>query len=309
MFFAYPRGIQKNILCFFSYYERACIAQLIMRVSIKMDLNEKTQVLIEALPYFKKYNGKIVVIKFGGDTMSKIDCLIEDIVLLKHIGMKPIVMHGGGPEINAELKKSGITPKFINGLRYTDDKTIKIVEEVFKRINKEIVNYISCHGAKATNASGCIKVKQKNPELGLVGEITKVEQSKIMKLVNAGFIPVISPLGIGNDGKKYNINADTAASHIAVFLKAEKLTILTNVDGVIVNGNLISHLDFGTAKKEIEKGTINKGMIPKVEACIHAVKNKCQKAHLLNGLIPHSLLLEIFTDKGVGTEIVYQNGN
>src|SRR3989338_2200789 len=276
---------------------------------MKMDLNEKTQVLIEALPYFKKYNGKIVVIKFGGDTMSKIDCLIEDIVLLKHIGMKPVVVHGGGPEIDAELKKVGITPKFINGLRYTDDETIKVVERVFKKINKKIVGNIRGHGAKSINAAGCIKVKQKNPELGLVGEITKVEKGKIMKLVNSGFIPVISPLGAGNDKKKYNINADTAASHIAISLKAEKLTILTNVDGVVINGNLMPHLDFSTAKKEIEKGIINKGMIPKVEACINAVKKKCQKAHLLNGLIPHSLLLEIFTDKGVGTEIVYQNGN
>src|SRR3989338_8964072 len=198
-----------------------------------MELNEKTQVLIEALPYFKKYNGKIVVIKFGGDAMSKIDCLIEDIVLLKHIGMKPVVVHGGGPEIDAELKKVGITPKFINGLRYTDDETIKVVEQVFKRINKNIVDSISSHGAKSINATGYIKVKQKNPDLGLVGEITKVEKGKIMKLVNAGFIPVMSPLGIGNDKKKYNINADTAASHIAIALNAEKLTILTNVDGEI----------------------------------------------------------------------------
>ena len=274
-----------------------------------MELNEKTQVLVEALPYFKKYNGKIVVIKFGGDTMSKINFLIEDIVLLKHIGMKPVVVHGGGPEIDAELKKVGITPKFINGLRYTDDETIKVVEQVFKRINKNIVDSISSHGAKSINATGYIKVKQKNPDLGLVGEITKVEKGKIMKLVNAGFIPVMSPLGIGNDKKKYNINADTAASHIAIALNAEKLTILTNVDGVIISGSLMTHLDFNTAKKEIEKGIINKGMIPKVEACIYAVKNKCPKAHLLNGLIPHSLLLEIFTDKGGGTEIVYQNGN
>ncbi len=276
---------------------------------MNMELNEKTQVLIEALPYFKKYNGKIVVIKFGGDTMSKINFLIEDIVLLKHMGMKPIVVHGGGPEIDTELKKVNITPKFINGLRYTDEETIKIVEQVFKKINKNIVDSISGHGAKSINATGYIKVKQKNPELGLVGEITKVEKGKIMKLIRSDFIPVISPLGIGNDGKKYNINADTAASHTAISLKAEKLTILTNVDGVLINGKLMSHLDFNTAKKEIEKGVITKGMIPKVEACILAVKNKCPKAHLLNGLVPHSLLLEIFTDKGVGTEIVYKNGN
>ncbi|MEK6950054.1 MAG: acetylglutamate kinase, partial [Nanoarchaeota archaeon] len=150
-------------------------------------------------------------------------------------------------------------------------------------------------------------VKQKNPKLGLVGEITKINDNKILKIINNGFIPVISPLGIGNGYKHYNINADTAASNVAVALKAEKLTILTNVHGVVINHKLQPHIDFKTAKKEISKGVINKGMIPKVEACIHAVKNKCPKAHLINGLVPHSLLLEIFTDKGIGTEIVYKN--
>ncbi len=269
-----------------------------------MDLSEKTKVLIEALPYIKKFNGKIVVIKFGGDIVSKIEYVIEDIVLLKHIGIKPVVVHGGGPEIDKELKKAGIAAKFINGLRYTDDITIKIVEKVFERINNDIVSKIKSHGAKAINANGNIQVKQKNPKLGLVGEITGIDKDKLLKIVNSGHIPVISPIGLG-DGKHYNINADTAAFHIAVALKAEKLTILTNVDGVIINGKLLSHIDFSTAKKEIKKGTINKGMIPKVEACIYAVKNKCPKAHLLNGLVPHSILLEIFTDKGIGTEIVY----
>src|SRR3989338_5867155 len=243
-----------------------------------MNLNNKTQVLIEALPYIKKYHGKIVVIKFGGNAMSEIKHVIEDIVLLKHIGIKPVVVHGGGPEIDKELKKAKIETKFINGLRYTDNKTIIIV-------------------------------KQKNPKLGLVGEITKINDNKILKIINNGFIPVISPLGIGKGSKHYNINADTAASHTATALNAEKLTILTNVDGVIINKKLQTHIDFNTAKKEIKKGIISKGMIPKVEACIYAVKNKCPKAHLINGLVPHSLLLEIFTDKGIGTEIVYKNNN
>ncbi len=273
-----------------------------------MNLNEKTTVLIEALPYIKKFKNKIVVIKFGGNSMPKIEHVIEDIVLLKHIGMKPVVVHGGGPKIDMELKKAGITLKFINGLRYTDEKTIGIIEKVFNKINDEIVDNITSHGAKAINAKGYIKVKQKSPELGLVGEITKID-NKVLELVDSGFVPVISPLGVGNNEKHYNINADTAASHIAVSLKAEKLTILTNVNGVIINEKLQSHINFDTAKREIKKGVINKGMIPKVEACIYAVKNKCPKAHLLNGLTPHSLLLEIFTDKGVGTEIVFENGN
>tara|TARA_Y100000310_G_scaffold91835_2_gene89360 strand:+ start:19805 stop:20641 length:837 start_codon:yes stop_codon:yes gene_type:complete len=276
---------------------------------IKMNLNEKTQVLVEALPYIKRFNNKIVVIKFGGDAIPKIENVIEDIVLLNYIGMKPVVVHGGGPVISKELKKSKITPKFINGLRYTDDKTIKIVEKVFLKINNGIVANIKRHGTKSVNATGHIKVKQKNIKLGLVGEITGIDKNKLLKIIDSGFIPVISPLSNKDDGKCYNINADTAASHIAVALKAEKLTILTNVDGVIINRKLVPHVDFNTAKKEIESGMINKGMIPKVEACIYAVKNKCPKAHLLNGLTPHSLLLEIFTDKGVGTEIVYENDN
>jgi len=272
-----------------------------------MDLNNKTQVLIEALPYIKKYYGKIVVIKFGGNAMSEMRHVIEDIVLLKHIGIKPVVVHGGGPEIDKELKKAKMKPRFINGLRYTDNETIKIVEKVFSKINHAIVSNIKAHSAKAMNASGNIVVKQKDHKLGLVGEIKNVDSNKILKIINNGFIPVISPLGIGNNNKRYNINADTAASYIATALNAEKLTILTNVDGVIINKKLQTHIDFNTAKKEIKKGIISKGMIPKVEACIHAVKNKCPKAHLINGLVPHSLLLEIFTDKGIGTEIVYKN--
>jgi len=272
-----------------------------------MNLNNKTQVLIEALPYIKKYHGKIVVIKFGGNAMSEMRHVIEDIMLLKHIGIKPVVVHGGGPEIDKELKKSKINTRFINGLRYTDNKIIKIVEKVFLKINQGIVSNLKSHGAKAINAAEIIKVKQKNPKLGLVGEITKVDNNKILKIINNDFIPVISPLGTGNGSKRYNINADTAASNVAVALKAEKLTILTNVQGVVINGKLQPHIDFKTAKNGIKKGVINKGMIPKVEACIYAVKNKCPKAHLINGLVPHSLLLEIFTDKGIGTEIVYKN--
>jgi len=273
-----------------------------------MNLLKKAQFLSEALPYTKQYKNKIVVIKFGGNALSKIGHVIEDIVLLKHIGIKPIIIHGAGSEIDTELRKIKIKPKFIKGLRYTDSKTIKVVEEVFNRINNEIVFNVIKRGAKSINANGYIKVKQKSPELGLVGEITDIGTDSITRLIDSSFIPVISPIGIGGDGKSYNINADTTASHIAVSLKAEKLTILTDVDGVLINGRLLSHLDFKTANKEIEKGNINKGMIPKVEACIHAVKNKTPKAHLLNGLTPHSLLLEMFTDKGIGTDVVFKNG-
>lgn len=267
-------------------------------------LNEKTQVLIEALPYIKKYQGKIVVIKFGGNAMDEIEHVIEDIVLLKSIGISPVVVHGGGPEVDIEMKRLGIVPKFVNGLRYTDGKTMKIAEKVFTKINDSIVKSISIHHAKALNASSHIKVKQKSKELGFVGDIIGIDAAKLRSLIDSSFIPVISPLGKDAKGQMHNINADTVASHAAVALKAEKLTILTNVDGVMLSNKIITHLNFATAKHAIKSGSISKGMIPKVEACIYAVRNKCPKAHLINGLTSHSLLLEIFTDEGVGTEIV-----
>jgi acetylglutamate kinase len=272
-----------------------------------MNPKEKASIIIEALPYIKKYNNKIVVIKFGGNVITENKHIIDDIVLLKHIGIKPVVVHGGGIELTAELKKLKITPKFSNGLRYTDEKVIKIAEKTFNKINNQIVKKITKQGVKSINANGSIKVKQKNPKLGFVGEITGIDKHKILKMTASGIIPVISPLGIGNDKKVYNINADTIASHIAVSFNAEKLTILTDVNGVMIDGKLLTHIDFSKAKEEIKKGNISKGMIPKVDACIYAVKNKCPKAHLLNGLTHHSLLLEIFTDKGIGTEIVYKN--
>ncbi len=268
------------------------------------EYNEKTQVLIEALPYIKKYGNKIVVIKFGGNAMNKISHLIEDIVLLKSIGMNPVVVHGGGPEVDAELKKRSIIPEFIGGLRYTDQTTMEIAEKVFNKLNDTIVESIAAHGAKSMNANGYIKVKQKSKKLGLVGDIVSIDKNKLLSFIAADFIPVISPLGKDKDGEIYNINADTVSSSVAVALKAEKLTILTDVDGVKLNGRIVYHLNFKTAKDAIKSGFINKGMIPKVEACMHAVRNKCPKAHLINGLTPHSLLLEIFTDEGIGTEIV-----
>lgn len=291
----------------------AAICHTVMLSSIhttklKMNLNEKTEALIEAMPYIKKYRDKIIVVKFGGNAISEIKHVVEDIIMLKEIGIKPVIVHGGGPEIDKELKKAKISSKFINGLRYTDEAVLKVVENVFERINNKITSEIGKYGISASNATGAIKSRQKEPKLGLVGEITAIDADSIIRILDSKGIPVISPLGIGDDGKKFNINADTAASNIAVELNAEKLTILTNVDGVIIHSKVLSHLNVKTALKEIKNGNINNGMIPKVLACIYAVKNRCPKAHLINGLVPHSLLLEIFTDKGVGTEIVYKNG-
>ena len=276
------------------------------------EIENKAEILIEALPYIKKYHGKIVVIKYGRNITSELEkAEVNDIVLLQHIGMKPIVIHGGGPLISSAMEKEGIKPKFVNGLRVTDEKTVKIIDEVYQDIRKKIVSLIKEAGGKAKGLEGknnIIKVKQKNKDLGYVGNITEIKIGKIIDAINQGNIPVISPLGTGDDNKTYNINADNAAAAIAIALKAEKLTVITNVAGVLENNKLISHLSIDEAKKKIEKGIINKGMIPKVEACIEAVENKVSKAHLVNGTVKHSLLLEIFTDKGIGTEIV-KNGS
>lgn len=278
-------------------------------------LKQKVTTLIEALPYIRKYYGKIVVMKFGGKAMVKhglIKNVMMDIVLLKHVGITPIVVHGGGPEIDIAMKLVGLEPKFIDGLRITDKQTIDIVEEVFENINKEICSVIKKIGGKPISVSGrdhkLILVTQKDPMLGYVGEIKKICPEILHSLIKEDYIPVISPIGVGKDNSSYNINADTVASALAVALHAEKLTILTDVEGVLERGKLISHLTIRKAKKKIRAKIINKGMIPKVEACIYAVKHGCPKAHLINGTVKHSILLEIFTDKGIGTEIA-KNGN
>ncbi|MEK6808222.1 MAG: acetylglutamate kinase [Nanoarchaeota archaeon] len=278
-------------------------------------LKQKVTTLIEALPYIRKYYGKIVVMKFGGKAMVKhglIKNVMMDIVLLKHVGITPIIVHGGGPEIDVAMKLVGLEPKFIDGLRITDKQTIDIVEEVFENINKEICSVIKKIGGKPISVSGrdhkLILVTQKDPMLGYVGEIKKICPEILHSLIKEDYIPVISPIGVGKDNSSYNINADTAASALAVALHAEKLTILTDVEGVLERGKLISHLTIRKAKKKIRAKIINKGMIPKVEACIYAVKHGCPKAHLINGTVKHSILLEIFTDKGIGTEIA-KNGN
>lgn len=270
-------------------------------------IGQKTTVLIEALPYIQKYSGKIFVIKCGGNVM--IDeaikkSVIGDIALLKHVGINPIVVHGGGPEINKEMQKAKLKPKFVNGLRYTDKKIMYIVRKVSFKINKEIGLLLNAEKCKADNlTNGLMKTRIKDKNLGLVGKIVKVDKKKIMKKIKGGIIPIISP--VGHDGKNYNnINADTVATKVAEAVKAEKLTILTDVGGVYKNGKLISHLSIKDAEKEIKRGVISKGMIPKVLGCINAVQKGVKKAHLIDGTLKHSVLLEIFTDKGIGTEIV-----
>jgi acetylglutamate kinase len=270
-------------------------------------IQQKAGILSEALPYIQKYSGKIFVIKYGGNAMTDKEIqkkVMADVALLKHVGINPVIVHGGGPKISKEMQKAHIKPKFVNGLRYTDDKTMSIVKKVSVEINGEIVQMLKMAGCKAEDVtSGLITSKVKDKKLGLVGEIVKVDKVEILSKIKKGIIPVISP--VGYDGSNYNnINADTVATKVAETIDAEKLTILTNVDGVYENGKLISHLSIKDANSGIKKGVISKGMIPKVLACVHAVNKGVGKAHLIDGTMEHSLLLEIFTDKGIGTEIV-----
>ncbi len=269
---------------------------------------KKAKTLVEALPYIQKYTGKVIVVKYGGNISKKqLNSIIRDVVLLKQVGLKPVLIHGAGPEISKEMEKKGIKPEFKNGLRVTDKKTMKIVEKVFKRVNKKIVALVMKKGGRAKGimgSNGLIYAKRKKPELGLVGEVSKVNPAPIKKMFQGKHIPVVSPIGADRNGNLYNINGDTAAAAVAVALEAEKLTEMTNVEGVMENKKLIPTLTIKETKKKIKSGVIKGGMIPKVEACIYAVNGGVKKAHLINGEVEHALLLEIFTKKGIGTEIV-----
>lgn len=278
-------------------------------------IQKKAESLTEAIPYIQKYNGKAIIIKYGGHSMdshSVKKSILEDVVLLKLLGINPIVVHGGGPEIDNEMRKKGIKPKFLEGLRITDRISINIIKNVYKKINSELVSIIENMDSKAKGlfgSDGILIAKRKNRKLGFVGEIINVNASKILKSIKSNRIIVISPLGCDIGGNTYNINADTAAAAIAIAMRAEKLTIMTNVKGVMENGKFHPHLEIKQASKKIREGVITKGMIPKVKACIEAVRHGCPKAHIIDGTMKHSLLIEIFTNKGVGTEIVRKNSN
>lgn len=276
-------------------------------------LIEKADTLIEALPYIKKFFGKTVVIKYGGHAMENAELkesFAKDIVLMKYIGMNPVIVHGGGPQIDDMLKRLGKKSEFKRGLRVTDAETMEIVEMVLVgKVNKEIVSLINRHGGQAVGLSGrdggLIKARKVKEDIGRVGDVTEVNPHVIEALDESKFIPVISPVGEGKDGKAYNINADIVAGKIASALKAEKFILLTDVEGVLDNNKkLISSLDSKKASDAIKKGVIAGGMIPKVECCLDAVKDGVGKAHIVDGRVKHAILLEIFTDKGIGTEIV-----
>ena len=284
------------------------------------DLNfiNKANILIEALPYIQRLWGKTIVIKYGGNAMVNEDLtrkILEDVTLLKYVGINPILVHGGGPEINAMLKRVGVTSAFHNGLRITDDATMEIVQMVLAgKLNKNIAAQINTLGGKAIGLCGkdaqLIQVTKKPPladgvDLGHVGDIVNVNVKLLNALCADEYIPVISSIGVDASGESYNINADTAASAIATALKAEKLIYLTDIDGVRRDPEdpttLYPILTVEDAQALIEQGVITGGMIPKVNSCIHAIECGVRRVHILNGTIPHPIILEIFTDRGIGT--------
>lgn len=282
-------------------------------------LIEKADVLIEALPYIQRLSGKIVVIKYGGSAMLSHELstkIMEDITLLKFVGVNPILVHGGGNDINGMLSRLDIKPNFHNGLRVTDDETMDVVQMVLTgRINKDIVAKFGVAGAKAIGLCGkdanLITAEKKTADdgtdLGHVGQITSINTSLLKLLVKDEYIPVIAPIGVGKDGESYNINADTVAGEIAAALSAEKLIFLTDIDGIQSDpGNpnsLISVITIDEIYELIDIGTISGGMLPKVDGCIKAIEKGVRRTHILNGTIPHPILLEIFTDKGIGTMV------
>jgi acetylglutamate kinase len=289
-------------------------------------LIEKANVLIESLPYIRKFSGKTFVIKYGGAAMvdEKLKvAFAQDIALLNFVGIKPIIIHGGGPKINKIMEKMGKTPTFIQGQRVTDKETIDIVEMVLGGlINKQIVSLINAHGGLAIGLSGkdgnLINARRKiirkmSPEtgvpeiidLGLVGEVKKINPEVLTSIDKSGFIPVIAPISAGQKSETLNINADYVAEAVASALKAEKLILLTDVEGIKTKKNkLVPNLNMKKISTLISNGTITGGMLPKVQACRNAIKSDVSKAHIIDGRVPHALLLEIFTEEGVGTEIV-----
>ena len=282
------------------------------------EAKKKAEVLIEALPYIQRFNRKIIVVKYGGSAMVDEELkrkVIEDVVLLKLVGFKPIIVHGGGKEITKWVEKCGMETHFVNGLRYTDAPTMEIAEMVLNKVNKELVNIVSQLGVKAVGISGkdgaMLKVTKKlskGEDIGYVGEIKEVDSKVIMNLLENDFLPVICPVGIDDEFNTYNINADDAACAIARAEHAEKLAFLTDIEGVYKDpsdkNTLISELSIDEAHKLIEDGYIGGGMLPKLNNCIDAIDNGVSRVHILDGRISHCLLLEIFTNRGIGTAIL-----
>ena len=288
---------------------------------------DKAEILVDALPYIQEFYGTTVVIKYGGNAMIN-DALKEnvmrDVALMKFVGIRPILVHGGGPEITGFLKKVGKESSFVSGLRVTDEETVEIAEMVLDgKLNSEIVGLVNLRGVRAVGLSGkdagLIKAKKKlatvyendmehEVDIGYVGAVTEIDTALITDLLNQGYVPVIAPIGMGEHGESYNINADYVAAEIAGAMRAEKMLLLTDVEGVYQDftdkGSLISQLRMDEAKEYIRSGVIDGGMIPKVEACLRALEAGAHKAHIIDGRLAHSIILEIFTSRGIGTMVL-----
>ncbi len=282
-----------------------------------IDYDVRANVMIEALPYLQKYHDKVVVVKYGGNAMTNEalkQAVMSDIVLLSLVGIKIVLVHGGGPEINAMLKKTNKESKFVNGLRYTDEETIDIVQMVLAgKVNKDLVSLLQSHGGNAMGFCGLdgnlLKAEQLDPDLGYVGEITEVNPGVITTALNNGYIPVISTVATGGDGQTvYNINADTAAAMIAAELKASSLILMTDIIGLLEDKDDDNTLIRTVGVSEIpylkKQGIISGGMIPKIDCCVEAVRRGVPKANIIDGRIPHSILIELLTDLGAGTMIL-----
>ena len=282
---------------------------------------QRAEVLLEALPYIRAFQGKTLVIKYGGAAMEQTDLkeqFAKDVLLLRLVGMRPVIVHGGGPQIGALMKKLGKEPQFIGGMRVTDTETVEIVEMVLVgKINKEIVGLINLHGGRAVGLSGkdgdLLRARKRlhrtasgeEIDIGLVGAVEHVNTEPIRLLEDQGFVPVIAPVGVGAKGETYNINADLVAGEVAAALGAEKLIHLTDVQGIKgTDGKLISTLSRKEAERLVQTGVIEGGMLPKVESSLRALEGGTAKAHIIDGRVPHAILLELFTREGVGTEIL-----
>jgi len=285
------------------------------------ELQQKASVLIEALPYIQQFNRRIIVVKYGGSAMKSEELknnVIKDVTLLKLVGFKPIIVHGGGKEISRWVEKVGMEPRFINGLRVTDDDTMELVEMVLGKVNKELVTLVQSLGVKAVGVSGkdgglltCKKRLSDGQDIGYVGEITDVNPKVLFDLLEKDFLPIVAPVAMDENFKTYNINADDAACAVAKAVNAEKLAFLTDIEGLYKDINdkssFISRLTSDDARKLLEDGFIGGGMLPKLNNCIDAVENGVNNVHILDGRILHCLLLEIFTNKGIGTCIHSNN--
>jgi acetylglutamate kinase len=285
-----------------------------------IDVRDRAAVLIEALPYIQAFAGKTFVIKYGGAAMLDEGlkrAFAQDVILMRYVGLNPVVVHGGGPQITDTLKKLGVPTRFVEGMRVTDAETMSVVEMVLEgQTNPEIVRMINAEGGRAVGLSGKdgnlftarkLEMQSKGGavDLGLVGEVERVDPTVLQSLERDGFIPVIAPVGVGRDGRPYNVNADLVAGAIAAGLKATRLILVTDQEGVLdANRRLIPALRRDEARRLIEQGVISGGMIPKVECCLDALAGGAEKATIVDGRVPHAVLLELFTDQGVGTQIV-----